>query len=186
MALTTLDRQTWVRAVRREYAADPLWWDRSASASPSRPTQDSRFKAEGAAFPVLYFAWDKNTALLETRAIKGNPDPSQVSTPGWRTFRVDVRLDRVADLRSHGERLKVETTVQELTGDWKGYRYRTEASEVSSVPPAPTQRFGAALYTNGLCQGFLTPSAMNPLYPNLVVFPDRVATDVASLRIDSE
>jgi len=108
------------------------------------------------------------------------------SASGWRTFRIDVRLDRVADLRGPAERLKVETTVQELTGDWRGYGYRTPASPISSVPPAPTQRLGAALYANTSCQGFLTPSAKNPSYPNLVVFPDRVAVDVGSLKIEPE
>ena len=184
LSLGPLGPQRWVRAVKRKYASDPLWWDRSSSAQPSGPTHDSRFKAETGTFPVLYFAWDENTALLETRAIRGKPDRSKDSVSGWRTFEIDVRLDRVADLRGRKERRKVETTVQELTGDWGGYRYRTAASQISTVAPAPTQRLGAALYSNTPCQGFLTPSARNPLYPNLVVFPDRVAVDVGSLKIE--
>lgn len=161
--------------MQHRHAAHPLW---------STPTNETRFKALGTTFRLLYFAFDENTALLEARAIVGKPDPTKVSAIGWTTIRVDVSLKNVADLRGSAERAKVETTVQELTGDWKDYANRTSTSlDISSNPPAPTQRFGAALHSNTKCQGFLTPSAMNPLVANLVVFADRVAIDGQALTI---
>lgn len=91
---------------------------------------------------------------------------------------VTVHLDRVVDFRTSGERAIVPTTVQELTGDWVDYYSRVAASpEIASNPPAPTQKLGEALYKHTNCQGFLTPSAKNPVLPNLVIFPDRVSID---------
>ena len=175
LAFSSLTQKQWCRAVRHRYAAHPLWSTRAI---------ETRFKALGTTFPLLYFASDENTALLEVRAILGRPDPAKASAIGWTTIPVDVRLDNVADLRGSAERTKVETTVQELTGDWKDYASRTSTSQdISSNPPAPTQRFGAALHSNAKCQGFLTPSAKNPLVANLVVFADRVAIDEKALTI---
>lgn len=161
--------------MRQRFAAHPLR---------STPVNETRFKALGTTFPLLYFASDENTALLEVRAITGRPDPAKSSAIGWKTIRVDVRLNHVVDLRGSAEREKVETTVQELTGDWESYANRTSTSpEISSNPPAPTQRFGAALHSSTKCQGFLTPSTKNPLVANLVVFADRVLVDETALTI---
>ena len=175
LAFSPLARRQWCRAVQHRHAAHPLW---------STPTNETRFKALGTTFRLLYFASNENTALLEARAIVGRPDPAKVSAFGWTTIRVNVNLDNVADLRGSAERTQVETTVQELTGDWMDYANRTSTShDISSNPPAPTQRFGAALHSNTKCQGFLTPSAMNPLVANLVVFADRIAINEQALTI---
>ena len=175
LAFRQLAPKQWCRAVRQRYAAHPLR---------SSWSNETRFKALGPIFPLLYFASDANTALLEVRAIVGRPDPAKVSAIGWTTVHVDVRLDSVVDLRGSGDRGKVESTVQELTGDWKDYANRASTSQdISSSPPAPTQRFGAALYSDTKCQGFLTPSSKNPLVANLVVFADRVIIDEKALAI---
>ena len=180
LELSSLELQSWCRAVKREYAKHPLWWEPSER---SRQALEARFKARRTTFALLHFAWDENTALLEAGAMKGTPDPMASSADGWVTVRVSVRLDRVADLRGMVERRKVGTTAQELTGDWRAYGERTGASLISSVPPAPTQRFGEVLYAGTECQAFLTPSAKNPLFPNLVVFPRRTKIDEATLTI---
>ena len=99
-------------------------------------------------------------------------------------MQVSVRLDHVADLRTASERTRIQTTVQELTGDWEDYVARNRNSpDVSSTPPAPPQQLGEDLYQIPCCQGFLTPSARNSILPNLVVFPDRVSIDHDTLTI---
>lgn len=174
----TFPKTDWCRAVKDIYSKYPLSWQHSYN-------NETRFKSSGVVFPVLYLAFDANTALLEVQALQGEDDPTQVTAPGWTIAKVAVSLDRVADLRTPSERAKVETTVQELTGDWVGYSHRTRASFVSSNPPAPTQKLGEMLYQRTDCQGFLTPSARNSRFPNLAVFPDKVSIDASMLAIRS-
>ena len=162
-----------------KHARAPLAWRHSCTAK-------SRFKESKTSFPVLYLAPDRLTALLEVRALLGHPRGGAIaSSPGrWRVARVEVRLDRVADLRTATERARIQTTVQELTGDWVDYAVRTASSlDVASTPPAPTQQLGEDLYRMTRCQGFLTPSAKNSTLPNLVVFPDRVRIDHDTMTI---
>ena len=172
-------RMQWYRAVSRSHARAPLAWGHSCTAK-------SRFKEAKASFPVLYLAPDRSTALLEVRALLGHPRAGSIThVPGrWHVARVHVRLDRIADLRTETERARIQTTIQELTGDWVNYAVRTASSpDVASTPPAPTQQLGEDLYRMTPCQGFLTPSARNSTLPNLVVFPDRVRIDHDTLAI---
>lgn len=169
----------WYRAVRLQHASFPLAWQHTW-------TTTTRFKRASSRYPLLYLAPDRLTALLEVGRLMGHPrpGPSLPVTDGWCVVEVSVHLDRVADFRTPGGRSTVTTTVQELTGDWVDYDNRTVASsEVISNPPAPTQRLGEALYRSTSCQGFLTPSARNPVLPNLVIFPDRVSIDRRALSI---
>ena len=170
----------WYRAISPDYAEGPLAWGHTC-------TVKSRFKRAGARFPLLYLAPDRCTALLEVRGLMGHPRSGPIMpVPGaWHVVEVTVHLERVADFRTTGERATVPTTVQELTGDWVDYDSRTAAwPDVTSDPPAPTQQLGEALYRRTCCQGFLTPSARNPVLPNLVIFPDRVSIDRQALTID--
>lgn len=170
----------WYRAVDPKYVQRPLAWSHTVG----RPT---RFKPRRTTYPVVYFAPDGDTALLEARARLGHPrsGPLVATSESRQVVQITIRLDRIADLRTASERVKIQTTVQELTGDWEDYAARTLTSpEVSSQPPAPTQALGEALYQRTDCQGFLTPSARNPILPNLVIFPDRVTIDHRSLTIE--
>lgn len=172
-------RSTWYRTVRDKYAGQPLDWEHTRY-------HGSRFKRSDARFSILYFAPDDSTALLEARGLLSHLP--QGGVPGrskpWSTVPVTVRLDRVVDLRTTAERKQIATTVQELTGDWVDYAYRTASTpEVSSTPPAPTQELGEALYYKTDCQGFLSPSSKNSMLPNLVVFPDRVSIDRRAFTI---
>ena len=172
-------KSDWYRAVSTAHAREPLAWRHTY-------TSTGRFKQAKAIFPLLYLAPDEFTALLEVRSLLGHPrSGSTVRGPGsWHVVQVNVRLDRVVDLRTTSERTRIETTVQELTGDWEDYAVRTNASpDVSSNPPAPTQKLGESLYQLTNCQGFLTPSARNSILPNLVVFPDRVGIDPHAVTI---
>ena len=147
----------WYRAVRISHAGKPLAWGHSY-------TGKTRFKEATASFPLLYLAPDRLTALLEVRAFLGHPRTGSIvpMTGRWHVARVDVRLDHVVDLRTRSERTRIQTTVQELTGEWADYTERTDNSpDASLMPPAPTQQLGEDLYRMTRCQGFLTPSAAN-------------------------
>ncbi|MXY51062.1 MAG: RES domain-containing protein [Gammaproteobacteria bacterium] len=171
LVFSRLVPSNWHHAVELRFAGSPLW---------ASPTNDARFKAGGTTYPLLHFASDEGTALLEV----GVPGPGSSSVKNWKVFCVSVHLDQVVDLRGTAGRDKVSTTVQELTGDWRGYAERTPTTPISSSPPAPTQALGEALYSRTKCQGFLTPSAKNPKFPNLVVFADRVRVDEDALTIE--
>ena len=113
----------WYRAVSIIHAHAPLAWEHSC-------TVKSRFKPAKATFPLLYLAPDRFTALLEVRELLGHPRTGSITrVPGrWHVAQVHVRLDRIADLRTETERVRVRTTVQELTGDWVDYAVRTPNS----------------------------------------------------------
>ena len=169
----------WYRAVSIAHSGMPLAWRHSY-------TGKTRFKEARANSPLLYLAPDRFSALLEVRAFLGHPRTRSIARMSgrWHVARVDVRLDHVADLRTVNERAQIQTTVQELTGDWADYAARAlDSPDVSSTPPAPTQQLGEDLYRKTCCQGFLTPSAKNSILPNLVVFPDRVSIDHETLTI---
>jgi hypothetical protein len=88
---------------------------------------------------------------------------------------VDVQLQTVADLTQESQQQLLETTAQELTGDWRGYQQRSPATSVSQpVGVAPTQSLGAALFAVPGLEGFRTLSAKLPYYSNLVIFPPEV------------
>lgn len=170
----------WYRAVPSGYARFPLAWQHTRGIK-------SRFKRTDASYPVLYLSPDPFTALLEVRSLLGHPRSDRIMpvSGAWPiVVPITVHLARIVDFRTPGERAIISTTVQELTGDWVDYDNRVAASpEIASNPPAPTQKLGEALYRHTSCQGFLTPSAKNPVRPNLVIFPDRVSIDQRALTI---
>ena len=117
-------------------------------------------------------------ALFEVQALLGSPYGTWVANPhqAWVTLNVTVTLNRIADLTRVSQQRLIDTTVQELTGDWRGYQLRTPATSVIQPAglPAPTQELGEALYFVPDLEGFLTPSARVPTRMNLVVFPDNL------------
>lgn len=89
---------------------------------------------------------------------------------------MSVRLGGVADLTLGSQRRLVRITVQELTGDWRGYALRNP-NRVRHPPyyaSVPAQRLGAALRAIRWIEGFVTYSARVPTRKTLVVFPDRL------------
>lgn len=118
-------------------------------------------------------------AHLEAGVLLGDPwDPAGLlSRPGrpWVDVNVSVRLQFVADLTRVSEQRLLETTVQELTGDWRGYHQRRgDASVPEPVGRAPTQLLGEALHDVPLLEGFLSVSARVPDRRNLNVFPQKL------------
>lgn len=73
-------------------------------------------------------------------------------------------MQLVADLTDPSQQKLLNTSVQELTGNWDTY------------PPghAPTQRLGSALFATVNVEGFLAISAKMPPCKTLVVFPQKL------------
>src|SRR5206468_810727 len=116
------------------------------------------------AFPVLYLAEDQQVALFEVGALLGSPLPGKPYVPNprqaWTVLNVQVTLQRVADLTTVPEQLKLLTTAQELTGDWFCYLLRTAHSSVNQPTGlAPTQLLGQALHGIPGLEGFRAISA---------------------------
>jgi hypothetical protein len=99
------------------------------------------------------------------------PNPRQ----SWLILNVQVTLQAVADLTNVAEHIKLDTTAQELTGDWRCYALRHAHVSVSQpIGLAPTQRLGSAIHSLQRIEGFRAVSARVPTHMNLVVFPDRL------------
>jgi hypothetical protein len=97
------------------------------------------------------------------------PHPRQA----WITVNVTVQLQAVADLTAVATHSLLETSAQELTGDWLGYQQRGPLTSVPQpVGLAPTQALGAALFAVPGLEGFRTFSARLPYHSTLIVFPE--------------
>ena len=96
------------------------------------------------------------------------PNPLAV---GWSFLPVVVNLQRVVDLTALSELGRLDTSVQELTGDWRGYGLRTPAVPPLAPPHwtnVPTQQLAAVLDRTKLYEGLLTYSAKDTTKKNLV------------------
>jgi hypothetical protein len=165
----------WYRAVQTAHWPTAL----STAQTVLAPSRFSPARAAAPGYPVLYLAENHLVALYEVEAIIGSTWPGGVllSAPlrAWIILNVRVVLQRVADLCEFGEQMKLDTTAQELTGDWRGYLFRSPLTPVTGpTGPAPTQDLGQALYQIPGLEGFRTPSARWPTHRNLVVFPDKL------------
>lgn len=91
---------------------------------------------------------------------------------------MSVTLHNIADLTHVVQQGIIDMTIQELTGDWRGYQVRTPTSSAIQPAgvPAPTQQLGAALFSVPGLEGFLTASAKVPTRMNLVVFPSKLVS----------
>lgn len=162
---------TWFRAIQPQFWSTLFQTSHTASVP-------SRFNLGSGQFEVFYLAENHLVALMEVGALVGSANlGSLLPSPhrSWSILNVNVRLSRVVDLTRAGERRKLGTTVQELTGDWRGYAIRHQIKQRPGVAlAAPTQRLGEALYQLGNVEGFLTFSAKQSFSRVLVVFPQRV------------
>lgn len=93
----------------------------------------------------------------------------------WTTLNVTVSLQHVADLTDLTSQALLDTTAQELTGDWLGYRLRGPGTTVKGPTGlAPTQDLGAALEAVPNLEGFKTLSAKAPYHQILAIFPKKL------------
>jgi len=169
---------TWYRAIQ------PQFWP-TLLATSHTATIPGRFNAGNSTrpgFEVFYLAEDQLVALFEVRASLGCPLPGGAYIPNpkgaWTVVNVDIQLNRVAHLTRASQRKLIETTVEELTGDWRGYAFRDPNFAVR--PPnritAPTQLLGAAMFAAKNLEGFTTYSATWPTRRNRIVFPEKLQT----------
>ena len=163
LPITSLPGRTWYRAVAPAFA----------SAAPRPSVGITRFNDGPAASPgyrLIYFAPDPITALYEVEALLGSIFSFGVRNPfrGAVVTRHSVPPLDVIDLGDPSSRGLVDTTRQELTGDWRAYRQPQAA-------PAPTQALARAIHqASSATHGIVAPSARNPQVNNLIVFYDRV------------
>jgi RES domain-containing protein len=161
----------WYRAVRPVHVSTALATAHTAwvpgrfnAGRPGRP-----------GFPVLYLAEDPVTPLFEVGALVGSPLPGGVSLPVpgvvWHVVHVTVTVSAVVDLADTTTLAALDTSIQELTGDWRGYGFRPAAPP---GPPywtdVPTHRLGHVLAAAAGIEGFVTYSARFPTRRNLVLF----------------
>lgn len=164
----------WYRAVHPRHFSAALAYSHSATS----PTRFNPSRGQRPAFPVLYFAENQQLCLFEVAALLGSPLAGQpvLANPyagALTVFPVRVQLSRVIDLCDPTQLQIIDASIQELTGDWRGY-----AARAAGGPPqtAPTQRLGAALFARARVEGFVTYSAKDSAHRNLVVFPTRLRT----------
>lgn len=140
----------------------------------------SRFSAGPKAatpFEILYLAEDPQLALFEVNALFGDPaNPVAHPRLSLTILSVTVSLQAVADLTDPATaQAPLDTTLQELTGDWRGYGLRSPATSVQRpTGPAPTQELGFELYRLKQFEGFQTVSAKLATRRVLAVFPQRM------------
>ena len=167
---------TWYRAIQLKF------WN-SLLATAHTATIPGRFNAGNAAHPgfeILYFAKDHQVALFEVQALLGSPFPGATYVPNpstsWVVINVDIQLHQIADLTTVPQRKIVDTTVQELTGDWRGYALRNPHATLRTPirSNVPTQRLGHALHGVADMEGFLCYAATVATHTNLVAFPKKL------------
>ena len=166
---------TWYRAVQPQHFSTSLKTSHTKVIS-SRFNQGT---ASSPQFSMLYLAENPVVALFEAQAVFGSTaSPTGIIAHPLRSFviiNVHVQLDEIVDLSDPANQSLIDTTAQEMTGDWSGYHARSTMTSVSGpLAPAPTQRLGAQLSSRTTLEGFLTVSAKQPLYRNLIVFPQNL------------
>ena len=120
---------------------------------------------------MIYFAPDQVLARFEARDVLGHWFGDAVPSPRNRHVVVEYRIDlgsvaMIVDSRPP-ELVTVDTTVQEMTGDWHSYPW--------GVTDAPTQNLASAIYARlDAPLGLTAPSARNPQQNNLILFVDRL------------
>jgi hypothetical protein len=168
----------WYRAVQTRHLTG-----KALSTAHTR-TISSRFSAgsilpTNLQFEILYLAENHHVALYEVQALLGNPfvtgGPFPHPSLTWTILPVNIRLNDVFDLTKVSEQSVLQTSAQELTGDWQGYQHRLSGKSVKSpTGRAPTQELGEELYHQAKIEGFLTISAKVPDQMVLIIFPERV------------
>lgn len=167
---------TWYRAIQLQFYHSLL-------AIAHTGTIPGRYNAGNPAHPgfqILYLAEDPLVAHFEVQALLGSIYPGSTYIPNpntsWAVINVQVQLARVVDLTRPSQRSLIQTSVQELTGDWRGYLLRNPQAALG--PPywsnVPTQRLGHALHAVRDLEGFVSYSARVATRRNLIVFPAKM------------
>ena len=119
----------------------------------------------------MYFAPNQLLARFEARDVLGHWFGDAVPSPRGRHVVVEYSIDlgtnpAIVDARPP-QLSSVDTTVQEMTGDWHSYPWGNA--------DAPTQELAGAIYDRPDSPlGLTAPSAHNPRQDNLILFADRL------------
>ena len=180
-ALTqTPETHTWYRAIQ------PQFWNTALATAHTR-TIPSRFSASSRArpgFEILYLAENHQVALFEVQALIGSPTLFLPNPAGaWVIINVTVSLSNVADLCDQAEYAKVDSSIQELTGDWRGFRMRNPPAPTGAVhgTDVPTQQLGYQLFATKDVEAFRFYSAKVSTHRNVAIFPTKL---LASSRVE--
>lgn len=166
---------TWFRAVALAHLTTPI----NTAHTRSTPSRFSAGPKSSRPFEILYLAETFQVAQFEIGALYGDPLVVGGTLNDPRSFaaiHVRVVLHRVADLTDPLEQSHIETTAQELTGDWKGYGYRASPRSPVRHPigTAPTQDLGEAIFNVKGTEGFRTLSVKPTYHRNLIVLPEKM------------
>ncbi len=167
---------TWYRAMHPRHLASPL-------ATAHTATLPGRFNpgtAVDPAFEILYLAENATVALVEVQALLGSPYPGGTFVPNptgtWIVVQFQLHLQAVVDLTRVASQRLLQTTVQELTGDWRGYYLRnpTRVRGETNGSDVPTQKLGLGLERVRRIEAFVCYSARFSSRRNLIVFPKKL------------
>ena len=168
---------TWVRALHPKYLANPL----GTAHTKTHATRFNPGTPADPAFEILYLAEDATVALFEVQALLGSayPGAAFVSSPAggaWSLIDVHVDLQAVVDFTQLTSRRRIETSVQELTGDWRAYSLRrpTRLRGGTHGSDVPTQLLGRRLERIRGLEGFLSYSARIATRRTLMIFPHKL------------
>lgn len=166
---------TWYRAVRLAHLNTPI----NTAHTKATPSRFSAGPDASRPFEILYLTETPQVAQFEIGALAGDPlvvGGTLTASGSFAVVHVKVVLQRVADLTLVAQQDLIETTAQELTGDWRGYQQRTAAGASIQEPggTAPTQDLGEALFAVPGIEGFRTLSAKLAYQRNLIVFPEKM------------
>lgn len=131
-------------------------------------------------FELLYLALEATTTLLEKRAMYGDSSEFLFSSRMAQTIVVDVEVDlrTIVDLTDPRSHALLDTSAQEMTGDWAGYEQRRLGAlpNVLSQPTgvAPTQTLGWELFREPGIEGIKAISAKVPTTCTLVIFTHKL------------
>ena len=161
LALEPIDA-IWYRAIPARFWKNAL----DTAYTAKVPSRFSPGHAARTPFEILYLAENQIVAYYEVNAIFGPPE-KPIADPAKRKMiliDVRVRLQSVANLIQPKQQTLLETSAQELTGNWDTY----------APGDAPTQRLGAALFRTKNVEGFVSRSAKMPHCKTLIVFPQKL------------
>lgn len=171
----TPETGTWYRGVRLAHLNTPI----NTAHTKATPSRFCAGPNASRPFEILYLTESPQVAQFEIGALAGDPlvIGGTLNAPiSFAVVHVKVVLQRVSDLTLVSQQNLIETTAQELTGDWRGYQQRTAAT--ASIPQpvgtAPTQDLGEALFAVPGIEGFRTLSAKLAYHRNLIIFPEKL------------
>lgn len=167
----------WFRALHPRYLANPL-------GTAHTRTHASRFNPgtpADPAFELLYLAENTTVALFEVQALLGSAYPGAAFIPNlaggaWTSIHIQVKLQAVVDFTQAASRKRIETSIQELTGDWRAYALRNPNRLRGAVhgSDVPTQLLGRRLERSRGVEGFLSYSARIATHRILMIFPRKL------------